>query len=208
MPIRAAPSASSSICRIREAALSCVGCCLYAFAGKEETLAAIRRNTATFAQLVPGDEAALLRFRDRETPCDVVCRNCIEEVPDLLGCPLHPNRHASRDLRRGHCMAEFLCRTAALYRNEWSQETREWFITFVKEQRLDNYEYSRLMVSDGLLEAFLEQARSLDETPSECRRLTPTTDLALRHGPLDLGRVEDSGFEHPAVLLGGHVESE
>ena len=57
-----------SVCRIRGAALSCVGCCLYAFAGKEATLAAIRRNTAAFAQLVPGDEAALLRFRDREAP--------------------------------------------------------------------------------------------------------------------------------------------
>ena len=48
-----APSASSSICRFSEAALSCVGCCLYAFAGKEATLAAIRRNTAAFAQIDP-----------------------------------------------------------------------------------------------------------------------------------------------------------
>jgi len=152
-----APSESSSSCRINEASLSCVGCCLYAFAGNEATLAAIRRNTAAFVQLVPGDEAALLRFRDREAPSDVVCCNCVEEAPGILGCPLHPTRHASRDLRRGHCMAEFLCRTAALYRNEWSQETRERFTAFVKEQHLDSYEYSRMMVSDELLEAFLKQ---------------------------------------------------
>jgi len=159
MPINAASSASSSVCRIREADLSCVGCCLYAFAGKEATLAAIRRNTAAFAQLVPGDEAALLRFRDREAPADAVCCNCVEVQPGILGCPLHPTRHASRDLRLGHCMAEFLCRTAALW-HEWSQEERERFAAFVKAQRLDNYEYSRLMVSDELLEAFLEQHRS------------------------------------------------
>ena len=157
MPINAASSASSSVCRIREADLSCVGCCLYAFAGKEATLAAIRRNTAAFAQLVPGDEAALLRFRDREAPADAVCCNCVEVQPGILGCPLHPTRHASRDLRRGHCMAEFLCRTAAIFRNEWSQDTRERFIAFVKEQGLDNYGYSRLMVSDELLEAFLKR---------------------------------------------------
>jgi len=148
---------TSSVCRNRENGLSCVGCCLYAFAGKEATLAAIRRNTAAFALLVPGDEPALLRFRDREAPADVVCCNCVEEAPGVLGCPLHPTRNASRDLRRGHCMAEFLCHTAALYRNEWSQETRERFTAFVKEQRLDNYEYSRLMVSDELLEAFQKQ---------------------------------------------------
>ena len=148
---------SSSLCRLSEVFLSCVGCCLYAFAGKEETLAAIRRNTDTFARLDPGDEAALLRFRDREAPPDVVCCNCIEEAPGVLGCPLHPARHASRDLRRGPCMAEFLCHTAALYRNEWSQETRERFTVFVKGRRLDNYEYSRLMVGDELLEAFLRE---------------------------------------------------
>ena len=54
-------------------------------------------------------------------------------------------------------MAEFLCHTASLNRNEWSLETRERFTVFVKEQRLDNYEYSRLMVSDELLQAFLKQ---------------------------------------------------
>ena len=54
-------------------------------------------------------------------------------------------------------MAEFLCHTAALYRNEWSQETRERFTAFVKDQRLDNYEYSRLIVGDELLEAFLRE---------------------------------------------------
>jgi hypothetical protein len=152
-----APSASSSICRLSEAVLSCVGCCLYAFAGKEATLAAIRRNTVAFAQLIPGDEPALLRFRDREAPSDVVCCNCIEEEPGVLGCPLHPARHATRDLRRGHCMADFLCHAATLHRNAWDRETRERFTAFVKEQRLDNYEYSRLMVSDELLEAFLKQ---------------------------------------------------
>ena len=154
---RRPPPASPSVCRIPGASLSCVGCCLYAFAGKEATLAAIRRNTAEFAQLDPGDEAALLRFRDREAPHDAVCCNCVEEAPGVLGCPLHPARHASKDLRRGHCMAEFLCQTAALYRNEWSQEMRERFRTFVTERRLDNYEYSRLMVSDELLEAFLKR---------------------------------------------------
>lgn len=148
---------SSSVCRLGGAAPSCVGCCLYAFAGKEATLAAIRRNTAEFAQLDPGDEAALLRFRDREGPHAVVCCNCVEEAPGVLGCPLHPTRHASKDLRRGHCMAEFLCHTAALYRNEWSQETRERFTAFVKERRLDSYEYSLLMVNDELLEAFLKR---------------------------------------------------
>lgn len=150
-------SRSSSICRLSEVLLSCVGCCLYAFAGKEATLTAIRRNTVAFAQLVPGDEEALLRFRDREAPSDVVCCNCVEEAPGVLGCPLHPTRHDSRDLRLGHCMAGFLCRTAALYRNEWSQETRERFIAFAKARQLDNYEYSHLMVHDELLEAFLKQ---------------------------------------------------
>lgn len=157
MPLSAAPNESSSVCRIREASLSCVGCCLYAFAGNEATLAAIQQNTASYAQLDPGDEAALSRFRDREAPSDVVCCNCVEESPGVLGCPLHPTRHAGRDLRLGHCMAEFLCQTAALYRNEWSQETRERFTAFVKEQHLHNYEYSRLMVSDELLEAFLRE---------------------------------------------------
>ena len=149
------PAGTSSICRIPAAALSCVGCCLYAFAGEAATLAAIRRNTAAFAQLAPGDEAALLRFRDREAPSDVVCGNCVEEAPGILGCPLHPARHASRDLRRGHCMADFLCRTAALHLREWSAETRERFAAFVGAQQLSSYEYSRRMVSDELLEAFL-----------------------------------------------------
>lgn len=150
---------SSLPCRLPAAALSCVGCCLYAFAGEGTTLAAIRRNTAAFAQLAPGDEDALLRFRDREAPNDVICGNCIEEAPGILGCPLHPARHASRDLRLGHCMAEFLCRTAALHLREWSAETRERFAAFVRAQQLGNYEYSRRMVSDELLEAFLAQAR-------------------------------------------------
>jgi hypothetical protein len=152
-----APSAPASVCRLAEAVLSCIGCCLYEFAGREATLAAIGRNTAALAQLAPGDEAALLRFRDRAAPADVVCCNCVEESPGVLGCPLHPTRHASRDLRLGHCMANFLCRTAALYRREWSQGTRERFAAFVKARHLDNYEYSRLMVSDQLLDAFLEQ---------------------------------------------------
>ena len=160
------PDSSSSVCRIPEAALSCVGCCLYAFAGKEKTLAAIRHNTDAFAQLAPGDESGLLRFRDRETPCDVVCGNCIEEAPGVLGCPLHPARHASRDLRRGHCMADFLCRTAALHLREWGPEVRARFAAFVEAQHLDNYEYSRLMVSDELLEAFLEQAGTPGEIPA------------------------------------------
>lgn len=168
--LRGDPGTPLSICRSSEAALSCVGCCLYAFAGKEATLAAIRRNTAAFAQLLPGDEAALLRFRDRESPRDVVCCNCIEETAGILGCPLHPTRHASRDLRRGHCMADFLCQTAALYQKEWSTEMRERFAAFVKKQRLDNYEYSRMMVSDELLEAFLELGRAQEEIPSLERR--------------------------------------
>jgi len=147
-------------CRLPEAALCCVGCCLYAFVGADATLAAIRRNTAAFAQVVPGDEAALLRFRDRAAPSDVVCANVVEEAPGVLGCPLHPAGAASRDLRRGHCMADFLCRTAALCLREWSRETRERFAAFVAAQRLDNYEYSRRMVSDELLEAFLERDRT------------------------------------------------
>lgn len=156
-------------CRIGEAALSCVGCCLYAFAGKEATLAAIRRNTAEFSRLVPGDEAALLRFRDRQTPGDVVCCNCMEEAPGVLGCPLHPARHAGRDLRRGHCMADFLCRTASLWRREWDEGMRERFAAFVQALRLDACEYSRLMVSDELLEAFLGQARpQMTPPPPAC----------------------------------------
>lgn len=154
-------SASPLPCRLGEAALACVGCCLYAFAGKEATFAAIRRNTAAFAQLAPGDEAALLRFRDREAPADVVCCNCVEEASGLLACPLHPTRHAARDLRRGHCMADFLCRTAALHSREWDTETRGRFASFVTAQRLDHYEYSRLMVSDELLDAFLRLAPPL-----------------------------------------------
>lgn len=145
-------------CRLPEAALSCVGCCLYAFAGAEATLAAIRRNTAAFARLLPADEEALLRFRDREAPADAVCCNCGEEAPGVLGCLLHPTRYPSWDLRRGHCRADFLCRTAALYLREWSRETRERFIAFVAARRLDNYEYSRLMVGDLLLEAFVNEA--------------------------------------------------
>lgn len=144
-----------SICRIPEAALSCVGCCLYEFAGREATLEAIRRNTEAFARLEPGDEAALLRFRDRETPRDAVCCNCVEEAPGVLGCPLHPTRHDSRDLRLGHCMADFQCRTAALYQWEWSEQVRVQFAAFVTAQRLDNYEFSRRMVNDELLEEFL-----------------------------------------------------
>ena len=155
--MRGEPSSPSSICRIPEAPLCCVGCCLYAFAGSAATLAAIARNTAAFAQLVPGDDAALLRFRDREAPSDAICGNCVEDPPGMLGCPLHPTRHASRDLRRGHCMADFLCETAALYRREWDTGTRERFVAFVKAQRLDHYEYSRRMVTDELLEAFLRQ---------------------------------------------------
>jgi hypothetical protein len=166
-PVSAHSSSSSSVCRIRGAALTCVGCCLYAFAGKEATLEAIRRNTAAFAHLAPGDEAALLQFRDREAPHDVVCCNCIEEAPGVLGCPLHPARHGSRDLRRGHCLADFLCQTAALWR-EWGQETRERFAAFVTAQRLDNYEYSRLMVNDELLARFLGQDRTLTRGPGGC----------------------------------------
>jgi hypothetical protein len=147
-------------CRLGEAAPCCVGCCLYAFAGKEATLAAIRRNTAAFALLVPGDEAALLRFRDREAPHDAVCCNVVEEEPGVLGCPLHPARQSGRDLRRGHCMADFLCRTAGLYLREWDAPTRDRFAAFVAAQGLDNYDYSRRMVSDELLEAFLERTRT------------------------------------------------
>jgi hypothetical protein len=158
-------STSPSVCRISEAALSCVGCCLYAFAGRETTLAAIRQNTAAFARLVPGDEAALLLFRDREAPSDVVCCNCIEDETGMPGCPLHPTRHAARDLRRGHCMADFLCQTAALYSKEWDPPLRQRFVAFVQALFLDHYEYSRRMVSDELLEAFLEQTRASATIP-------------------------------------------
>jgi len=145
---------AATACRIPGAGLSCVGCCLYAFAGRDATLAAIRRNTAELAALPPGDEAALLRFRDRETDGEVVCGNCVQEASGLLGCPLHPARHGLRDLRRGHCMADFLCRTAALFRREWDERTRERFVAFVAAQRLDSYDYSLRMVKDELLEAF------------------------------------------------------
>lgn len=158
----ARPGASASVCRIPEAALSCVGCCLYAFAGAEATLASVRRNTAELARLLPGDEAAWLRFRDREAPHDVVCCNCVEDASGLLGCALHPAQLASRDLRRGHCMTEFLCRAAGLWQRAWDRETRERFVAFVRSRRLDSYEYSRQMVCDELLEAFLGQACALD----------------------------------------------
>jgi hypothetical protein len=165
MPTREPPGSSRSACRIPEIGLTCVGCCLYAFAGKEPTLAAISCNPDAFSRIAPGDEGAVLRFRDRAAPADVVCCNCVEEAPGVLGCALHPARHGSRDLRRGHCLAEFLCRTAALYRTEWDGSTRERFAAFVGAQRLDNYEFSRRMVTDELLEAFVEDERAWGETP-------------------------------------------
>jgi len=44
------------------------------------------------------------------------------------------------------------------------------FAVFVEAQRLDNYEYSRLLVHDELLEAFLEQTRTPEGIPPVERR--------------------------------------
>lgn len=101
-----------------------------------------------------------LAFRDRTFPDDLlngVCRNLIEEKGRLI-CPLHPSRHNGKDLRKGHCDINFLCKAAKEFAG-WDKRKRERFLQFLQDKKVDSIDYSLKMENNSWLEEFNLQER-------------------------------------------------
>lgn len=96
-----------------------------------------------------------------------VCQFVVElDERGRIGCGIHPQvLEGEADLRVGFCGHTYLCMTyldvAKLTPTEQSE-----FLTFVKEQELDDYDYSLGIVSGTLFEEF-EAFRGLGKEEAE-----------------------------------------
>jgi hypothetical protein len=131
----------------------CMGCCGHDFKSLELVKEAVRRNTLEFRKF-----KNLEKFRDRAGKWDLrygVCRNVVM-IRGKVFCPLHPARNKGKDLRKGHCDVDYLCKTAKVF-SKWNKEKQKKFLEFVEGKGLDVIEYS-VGVDDGsLLKEFLRK---------------------------------------------------
>ncbi len=145
---------SSPLCQLNG---GCMGCCGHDFESKENIKLAIKKNTNEFQKQNPKTKQDFKDFKDREYAYNLrngVCRNLIQKDCQIF-CPLHPTKQEdkSSDLREGHCDIHHLCKTAKSFEN-WTKETQNNFLIFLKSKELDNISYSMKMDNNTLLEEF------------------------------------------------------
>lgn len=142
----------SILCQLKD---GCMGCCGHDFLSKEKIKEAVRENTEEYEAVGPKREGEFLAFRDRIFPDDLlngVCRNLVEEKGKLI-CPLHPLRHNGKDLRKGHCDINYLCKAAKEFAG-WDKRKRERFLQFLRDKKVDSIDYSLKMENNSWLEEF------------------------------------------------------
>lgn len=133
-----------------------MGCCGREMAA-EKIIPAVEENTREFSEGKLVTEQDFLQFRDRKPAWDLregVCRNLIQEKGCFV-CPLYPTRHQGKDLRRGHCDADFMCGTAKEF-NRWDPLRKGEFLTFIELKRWSNVEYSLKMIKGEGMKEFKE----------------------------------------------------
>lgn len=134
----------------------CMGCCGHDYPSTEKIKQAITLNTYEFHQAHPQTETEFLTFRNRAKLYDLrfgVCRNLILLSSGQVGCPLHPSLHHDKDLREGHCDINYLCQTAKIFA-QWPAEKQHAFLNYIKNQHLDNIQYSLQIDHNSLLDEF------------------------------------------------------
>ena len=148
------PCVKSDLCQVKELNLTCFGCCGYDFTGKSQIMKDIKKNTLEYKQIRNKE-----KFRDRADKDSLrksgLCRNLVVLNNKVL-CPLHPGMNKGKELRKGHCDINYICKTSKLYTNEWDEETRKQFIEFLKTKKLDTYTYSLGMDKGLLLKEFMK----------------------------------------------------
>jgi hypothetical protein len=151
------PYAPSTLCQKNG---GCMGCCGNNFESKKAIRNAIHKNTLDHKYFGIKEEEDNVSFRERVGSSNLrkgVCRNLIsvtkKDGSEQILCPLHPTKHAGKDLRTGHCNIYYLCKTAKEF-SEWDKEMQEMFLDFLREKKLDNIDYSMLMADDSLLSEF------------------------------------------------------
>ncbi len=161
------PYAPSILC---QQSGGCMGCCGHDFQSKKSIRDAIHKNSLDYKYADIKSEADHVKFKDRAGSSNLrngVCRNliCVKKNEDDISgqvlCPLHPTRHAGKDLRVGHCNIYYLCKAAKAF-GSWEKEMQEMFLDFVKSKKLDNIDYSMLMADDKLLTEFEEKFKKED----------------------------------------------
>jgi hypothetical protein len=145
----------SSVCVIEE--LTCMGCCGNHFTTKEEIMEAVKKNTLEYNSI--NDK---IKFRDRNKKDLVrgcgVCNNIIYQDKDMkkIMCPLHPyfnNEEEKKDIRENHCDIHYLCKTAFIF-SIWNKDKQDKFIQFIKEKKLDWFDFSMGMDKGLFLKEF------------------------------------------------------
>jgi ferredoxin-thioredoxin reductase catalytic subunit len=145
----------SDVCIIEH--LTCVGCCGKDFTSREEIEKAVRKNTKDFIAI--NNKIKFMKRKDNEFLHDSgICRNIIytNEDEDDVMCPLHPcfnDTKEVKDIRKGHCEIEYLCKTAYVF-NNFSEEKKKIFRKFILGKDLDWLEFSVGMNEGTFLEEF------------------------------------------------------
>jgi hypothetical protein len=137
--------------------LTCVGCCGKDFTSREEIEKAVQKNTKEFMAIK--NKHKFMKRKDNEFLHDCgICRNVIytNDDEDDIMCPLHPffnDDNTNKDIRKGHCEIEYLCKTAYVY-NKYDNQKRKKFQKFILKKDLDWLEFSVGMNNDSFLEEF------------------------------------------------------
>ncbi len=137
----------SSVCQIP--GIGCFGCCGYDFTSKKPIKAALKKNTEEYKKYKDK-----IKFRDRSKKlrkCGI-CKNLILKRNKIY-CSLHPEQNKDKDLRIGHCDVKFICKAARKY-DKWPDDTRKKFLKFIKDKKIDWYDYSIKMDNNILLKEF------------------------------------------------------
>ena len=134
--------------------LPCFGCCGHSYTNRADVTEAIRKNTLELKRYKnPKD----FMNRSNNLRACGLCRNVVFLSVDWVGCPLHPDI-LGKDIRVGHCDTKYRCKTKKLF-SRWKQKKKEKFLDFLsqlKEEGMDWYDYSIGMDNDSILKKFLE----------------------------------------------------
>ena len=162
-----------AICQIPEINLSCYGCCGRHLKSKEAVEKDIEENTRDFSRIDIPSTVRLLDFRDRfskdngDVKGSGICSNLVKFRCGVVACPLHKliNKIVPadefmaihrKDLRWGHCDVNFECRSVKIFK-KLPEDERRRFLNWIREQRFDNYKYSKLMVDGVLIKRYLKK---------------------------------------------------
>lgn len=139
------------LCQVKDLGLSCFGCCGNSYSHKKKLLADIKKNTLEFE-----NKRNITEFMTRTNHLkdSGICANLIYKDKKFY-CPGHPTLHGGRDFRNldPDCEKDFICKTFGLFQT-WDAKKQKAFLQFLKEKKLDSYEYSIKMDNGKLLKEF------------------------------------------------------